>query len=123
MANMSVLMIYHPDIFEYLNSKSYDEGKLVHFNLSIMVDDDFMKAKDNDEEICLHYPCMTLEGELIKDESQWIIKKKVRARELWDLIMKKAYDTGEYGVFFYENLNLDNNLWYMENITGTNPLT
>lgn len=120
-ANMSVLLIYHPDIIEYLNSKSYDEGKLVHFNLSIMVDDDFMKAKDNDEEIYLHYPCMTLEGELIKDESQWIIKKKVKARELWDLIMKKAYDTGEYGVFFYENLNKDNNLWYMENITGTNP--
>ena len=121
MANMGVLMIYHPDIFEYLNSKSYDEGRLVHFNLSVMLDDDFMKAKENDEDIWLHYPCMTLDGQLIKDENQWIIKKKVSARELWDLIMQKAYDTGEYGVFFYENLNKDNNLWYMENITGTNP--
>jgi hypothetical protein len=37
--------------------------------------------------------------------------------------MRKAYDTGEYGIFFYENLNKDNNIWYIENITGTNPLT
>jgi ribonucleoside-diphosphate reductase alpha chain len=122
-ANMGILMLYHPDIFQYLEAKSYDEEKLIHFNLSIMVDDDFMKAKNNNEEIWLHYPCMTSDGQLIKDESQWIIKKKVKALDLWNLIMKKAYDTGEYGVFFYENLNLDNNLWYIENITGTNPLT
>ena len=120
-ANMGILMIYHPDILDYLESKSFDEGKLVHFNLSVMVDDEFMKAKEEGRDIWLHYPCMTLDGKLVKDESEWKIKRKINARELWDLIMRKAYDTGEYGVFFYENLNKDNNLWYMENITGTNP--
>jgi ribonucleoside-diphosphate reductase alpha chain len=31
-ANMGVLSIYHPDILEYIDAKSYDAGKLVHFN-------------------------------------------------------------------------------------------
>lgn len=120
-ANMSVLNIYHPEIYNYLNAKSFDEGKLIHFNLSIMIDDDFMKAKDNNEDIYLHYPVYNSKSEIIKDESQWLVKTKVNAKELWDLIMQKAYNTGEYGVFFYDNLNKDNNLWYMETIISTNP--
>ena len=35
--------------------------------------------------------------------------------------MQKAYDNGEPGVFFYDNLNKDNNLWYLENIVCSNP--
>lgn len=120
-ANMGVLNIYHPDIFEYLESKSWDEGKLVHFNLSVMVDDKFMLAKDNDEEIYLHYPVYDEQSKILEDPSKWIISKKVRARDLWDIIMKKAYDTGEYGVFFYDNLNRDNNTWYIETIVSSNP--
>jgi ribonucleoside-diphosphate reductase alpha chain len=48
-------------------------------------------------------------------------KKAINAKYLWDLIMKKAYDNGEPGIFFYENLNNDNNLHYIENIICTNP--
>lgn len=118
---MAVLNIYHPDIYEYLNAKAHDKNELVHFNLSIMVDDDFMKAKNNNEDIWLHYPVYDNESKLIKDESKWLIKKKVNATELWNSIMDKAYNTGEYGIFFYENLNNDNNTWYAENIISSNP--
>jgi ribonucleoside-diphosphate reductase alpha chain len=121
-ANMSVLNIYHPDIFEYLEAKSYDAGKLVHFNMSIMIDDDFMNAVENNEDIYLHYPVYNEKGYIINDDSKWIIKKKQNAKALYDLIIKKAYDTGEYGVFFYDNLNKDNNTWYCENIISSNPL-
>ena len=48
---MGCLMIYHPDIEEFLEAKSWEEGKLNHFNLSVLVDDEFMKAKDNNEMI------------------------------------------------------------------------
>ena len=120
-ANMGCLLIYHPDIFEFLESKSWDEGKLTHFNLSVLVDDDFMKAKDNNEDIVLHFPCMNEKGEIIKDESQWKITKKVNALDLWNKIMQKAYETGEYGVLYYDNINNDNNLKYMETIVTTNP--
>jgi ribonucleoside-diphosphate reductase alpha chain len=120
-ANMGVLSVYHPDIIEYINAKSYDEGKLVHFNLSVMVDDDFMKAVENDEEIYLHYPIYNPDGTMIKDESKWTHKKKIKAKELWDLIIRKAYDNGEPGILFYENMNKDNNIWYIEKIVNTNP--
>lgn len=118
---MGVLNIYHPDIFEYLNAKSYDEGKLIHFNLSIMIDDNFMKAKEKGEDIWLHYPVYDEKSHIITDESKWITKKKVNSLELWNLIMQKAYDTGEYGVFFYDNLNKDNNTYYLETIVSSNP--
>lgn len=120
---MGCLSIYHPDIYEFLESKSWDENKLTHFNLSVLIDDEFMKAVKEDRNIFLRYPCMTDEGYMIYDESKWKVKKEVKARELWDLIITKAYDTGEYGVLYYDNMNKDNNLYYMENIVTTNPLT
>src|SRR5574344_30759 len=55
-ANMGVLNIYHPDIYDFINAKATDKTKLTHFNLSVMVDDDFMNAMLNDERVNLHYP-------------------------------------------------------------------
>lgn len=118
---MGVMAVYNMDIEEFINAKSYDAGKLVHFNVSVMVDNDFMKAVQEDKDIYLHYPVYDEEGKILKDESKWKYKKLVNARYIWDLIMKKAYDNGEPGIFFYENLNNDNNLWYIENIICTNP--
>lgn len=118
---MGCLCIYHPDIYEFLESKSWDEGKLTHFNLSFLVDDKFMEAVEKDENIYLRYPCMTENGDFIYDEDKWDVKKEINARELWNLIMEKAYNTGEYGVLYYDNMNKDNNLKYMEKIVTTNP--
>jgi ribonucleoside-diphosphate reductase alpha chain len=120
-ANMGVLSIYHPDIYEYLNSKSFENNTLEHFNLSFMVDDKFMNAVKNNENINLHYPVYDLKGKIIEDPNQWKIKKEVNAASLWDLIIKKAYDSGEYGVMFYDNMNKDNNTYYCETIVATNP--
>lgn len=120
-ANLGCLCIYHPDIYEFLESKSWDEGKLTHFNLSVLVDDDFMNAVGSNEDIYLRYPCMNEKGEIIKNEDEWNVKEKVNAKELWDLIITKAYNTGEYGVLYYDNMNKNNNLYYAENIVTTNP--
>lgn len=120
-ANMGCLCIYHPDIYDFLESKSWDEGRLTHFNLSVLVDDNFMKAVENNQKIYLRYPCMSDYGEIINEESKWKTKKEVDAKELWDLIITKAYNTGEYGVLYYDNMNENNNLYYMENIVTTNP--
>lgn len=120
-ANMGCLSIYHPDILEFLESKSWDEGKLTHFNLSVLIDDKFMNAVENDEIIQLHYPCMSEDGKFIDDPSEWVISKDMKAKELWDKIITKAYDTGEYGVLYYDTMNRDNNIKYMETIVTTNP--
>lgn len=120
-ANMGVLNIYHPDIEEFISAKSYEAGILNHFNLSVMIDDDFMGAVNDDSEIYLHWPVYDDCGRIIKDEKEWKIKKKVRARDIWDKIMRKAYESGEPGVLFYDNMNKDNTTNYKENIISTNP--
>lgn len=120
-ANMGVLNIYHPDILEFIYSKSKDPNVLQYFNLSVMVDDDFMKAKNNKEDIYLHYPVYDEKGRIVKDESKWKIKRKINAYDLWDQITKLAYDNGEPGILFYDNMNKLNPTNYMENIICTNP--
>lgn len=120
-ANMGVLNVYHPDIEEFISAKSYEAGILNHFNLSVMIDDDFMGAVNDDSEIYLHWPVYDDCGRIIKDEKKWKIKKKVRARDIWDKIMRKAYESGEPGVLFYDNMNKDNTTNYKENIISANP--
>jgi len=120
-ANMGVMNVYSIDIEEFITAKSYDEGKLNNFNVSVMVDDEFISAVRNDTNIFLHYPVYSENGEILKDESKWTIKKEISAIHVWNLIMNQAYNNGEPGIFFYDNLNKDNNLWYIENIVCTNP--
>lgn len=120
-ANMGILNVRHPDIYDFIHAKSYEANKLVHFNVSVMVDDEFMKAVENDEMFTLHYPVYDDKGNIIKDKNKYTHTREIRALDLWNEIMKKAYDNGEPGIFFYENLNRDNNTYYMENIIATNP--
>lgn len=120
-ANMGVMSVYHPDIEEFINAKSYEAGRLVHFNLSVMVDDAFMNAVKNDETIMQHFPVYNKYGVIENSPDNWTHQKEVNARYLWDLIMKKAYDNGEPGIFQYDAMNRDNNLWYQERIVCSNP--
>lgn len=119
-ANMGVMNIYHPDIEDFITAKTVS-GKFEHFNLSVMVDDAFMKAMQNNQDVYLHYPVYDKAGKILNDESKWTHKKKINAKDLWDKIMHLAYDNGEPGIFFYDNMNNDNNLWYAENIVCSNP--
>lgn len=118
---MGVMNVYNMDILDFITAKSYDEGKLNHFNVSVMVDDDFMNAVKNNSNIYLHYPVYNEDGKIEKDPNNWVYSKEVSAKEIWEQIMQRAYDNGEPGIFFYDNLNKDNNLWYVENIVCSNP--
>lgn len=118
---MGVLNIYHPDIEDFVTAKSREAGKLNHFNLSVMVDDEFMKAVQQKKNIILHWPVYNEDGGIEYDSSKWKITKEISACELWDKIMRNAYNNGEPGIFFYDNINNDNNLWYAENIICSNP--
>lgn len=120
-ANMGVLNIYHPDIEEFITAKSHDMKTLNHFNLSVMVDDDFMEAVEENKTITLHWPVYDERGRIEEDSNKWKITKQVKAYDLWDKIMRLAYDNGEPGVMFYNTYNRDNNLYYTESILCTNP--
>lgn len=120
-ANMGVMNIYDMDIEEFINAKATDSEKLKHFNLSVMVDDAFITAVRADNTITLHHPVYDAEGKIERNPEKWQYFKEVRAKILWDKIIRKAYENGEPGIFFYDNLNNDNNLWYIENIVCSNP--
>lgn len=121
-ANMGMLSVYHPDILEFIHAKSATEGRLNHFNLSVVVDDDFMKAVELDSLIPLHWPIYDENGNKVPtDKWDSNFTKYVRARDIWNEIMQMAYDNGEPGVFYEDNANNRNPAWYVERIVCSNP--
>lgn len=119
---MGILSIYHPDIMEFIEAKSSDANRLNHFNVSVLVDDNFMRAVKNDEMITLHYPIYDEYGNKLSSD-KWTkeFNKEVKATDIWDSIMKMAYDNGEPGIFFEDTMQKHNPANYVENIICTNP--
>ena len=121
-ANMGILSVYHPDIYEFIEAKSKDANRLNHFNVSVIVDDEFMNAVVNNQAVELHYPVYDKYGNKV-NEKEWNPKftKKVNAVELWEKIMRMAYDNGEPGIFFEDTMKRKNPANYVENIICSNP--
>ena len=105
-AMMGVMRCDHPDIEEFIDAKSV-AGKLTNFNMSVLATDAFMEAVDADDAWPLIFAGETY--------------RTVRARDLWDRIMRSTYDHAEPGVIFIDRINARNNLHYCETIAATNP--
>ena len=105
-AMMGTLACDHPDIEAFIDAKA-DPLKLRNFNLSVLVTDAFVAAVRQDAPWDLVF-----EGKVVRT---------VRARNLWDRIMRAAYDYAEPGVIFIDRINAENNLAYCEEIRATNP--
>ena len=105
-AMMATMRCDHPDIEDFITAKS-DPARLRNFNVSVLITDAFMNAVKTDST-----------WDLIFDDQ---VFKSVKARNLWDQIMRSTYDFAEPGVIFIDRINQMNNLAYCETIAATNP--
>jgi ribonucleoside-diphosphate reductase alpha chain len=90
-ANMGILRVDHPDILEFIDCKL--DGGITNFNISVAVTDRFMQAVEEDGEY-----------DLI-DPHTHEVTRRLRAREVFDRIVKAAWRTGDPGLFFIDRCN------------------
>jgi ribonucleoside-diphosphate reductase alpha chain len=128
-ANMGVLRVDHPDVEEFIECKT-NENQITNFNISVGITDAFMRAVKNDEDWELRYPDLSevkernFDGTIEQAEAAGITiqtYKKVRARDLFNKIVKQAHHNGEPGMLFLDAANRDNPVPHLYPLESTNP--
>jgi ribonucleoside-diphosphate reductase alpha chain len=107
-ANMAILRVDHPDILDFISCKE-DNDSLTNFNISVGITEKFMEAVEYDQEYELVNP-------RTKDEG-----RKLKAKEVFDMIVEHAWLNGEPGIVFLDRLNKDNPTPELGDIESTNP--
>lgn len=107
-ANMGILNVNHPDIIEFINAKQQEEI-LNNFNLSVALSDEFMEKLVNGEEYDLINPRNGKKS------------KSLATRDVFELIVKTAWKSGDPGVIFMDEVNRNNPTPWAGKIEATNP--
>lgn len=107
-AMMGILRVDHPDILEFITSKK-DPTFLSNFNISVAVTDEFMKALEEDGDYSLTNP---------RNKEK---VKKFKAKNVWSLMVKSAWETGDPGVVFIDEIERHNPTPAVGRIESTNP--
>jgi ribonucleoside-diphosphate reductase alpha chain len=107
-ANMAVLPVHHPDILDFINCK-VSEDQITNFNISVGITDRFMEAVRDDKDF-----------ELVAPHNGQVMKT-VRAREIFNAVVKNAYRNGEPGVLFLDAANRSNPVPHLYELEATNP--
>ena len=91
-ALMLTMDIAHPDIEEFVTIKQ-DLTKITGANISLRLSDEFMIAVVNDDDYMLRWPI---------DSKKPKYTKIIKAKELWNTIIKCAHNTAEPGLIFWD---------------------
>jgi ribonucleoside-diphosphate reductase alpha chain len=128
-ANMGILRVDHPDIEEFITCKT-NEDAITNFNISVGITDSFMHAVINDDIWKLRFPDVLapgykgFRGSLEEAEEAGIpikVYKRIRARDLFEKIVRQAHHNGEPGVLFLDAANRANPVPHMYRLEATNP--
>jgi len=107
-ANMGLLRVDHPDILEFITCKD-ENTKLNNFNISVGLTQTFMTAREEDKEY-----------ELLNPRTRQV-SRKVKAKDVFSLIVNHAWKNGEPGIVFLDRLNESNPTPHLGEIESTNP--
>lgn len=107
-ANMGILKVDHPDIMEFITAKT-KEGVFTNFNLSVAITDRFMRLVEEDKEYDLINPRTGKPT------------RRLRARDVFNLIVATAWKTGDPGLLFIDRINRANPTPHIGKIESTNP--
>jgi ribonucleoside-diphosphate reductase alpha chain len=107
-ANMAILRVDHPDIIEFIYSKK-DKHELNNFNISVGITDTFIEAVNDGRAYDLIDPCTR---ETVD---------KLDALEVYQALVKQAWENGDPGIVFLDRLNRDNPTPLLGEIESTNP--
>lgn len=107
-ANMGILRVDHPDILDFIRAKE-KEGEFNNFNLSVGLTETFMEAVAEGADYALLDPATREEC------------GRLNAREVYDLLVHKAWASGDPGIIFLDRMNRDNPTPAQGDIESTNP--
>jgi len=140
-AQMGTFADWHPDVEEFITVKRED-GRLRQFNLSVLISDAFMEAVKADADWDLYFPIKEnsidhngvwkdimwdrayceKEGYILDGDKILVkIYKTIKAKDLWNKIMRSTYDYAEPGFLLIDRINEENNNHFCEKIRATNP--
>jgi ribonucleoside-diphosphate reductase alpha chain len=144
-ASLQSLWIWHPDIIDFIEAKSQktsftlEDGRVVtrnldlikNSNVSVLLSDKFMEAVKQDALWDLVFPDLDdpdYDNVWKGDLEEWqalgkktVVYRRVKAKWLWELIIQKAWESGEPGLLFMDRANKLSNSWYYDKISCGNP--
>lgn len=115
-ALMISISVNHPDVLEFVDIKA-NTDQITNANISIRVNDKFMKAVENDSDYLLHWPCeMDISEKEIDAVEEYdkltcvetisgpVYLKKIKARDLFMKLAKNNWDYGEPGILYWDRI-------------------